>query len=202
MTILQIEPQVKLGRILVNADKVVIGAYSYIRSGSELYGHCQIGRFCSIGQNVIIGLDKSKHPSNWLSTALFLEKYECEYIALTTPVTTTIKHDCWIGRDVVIMSGVTVGEGAIIGARAVVTADVPPYAVVAGVPAKILKYRFSADLVEKIESSQWWNYSITRISTLNMSKPEQCITEIAGFKTTDIARYPVIQLTRKGAKSL
>ena len=69
----------------------------------------------------------------------------------------TIGSDVWIGNGAVILDGVKVGNGAIIASRAVVTKDVPAYAIVGGVPAKILKYRFSSDVVEALEQSQWWN---------------------------------------------
>ena len=69
----------------------------------------------------------------------------------------------WIGYEALIMSGVTIGDGAIIGARAVVTKDVPPYTIVAGVPAKPIRRRFSDEVIEKLQSVQWWNWEKERI---------------------------------------
>ena len=69
----------------------------------------------------------------------------------------TIGNDVWIGQRVMIMGGVTVGDGAVIGAGAIVTKDVPPYAVVAGVPSKIIRYRFSDETIQTIKSLNWWN---------------------------------------------
>ena len=68
-----------------------------------------------------------------------------------------IKNDVWIGANSVIMPNITIGNGAIIGAGAVVTKDVPDYAIVAGVPAKIIKYRFSQDIIDRLLILQWWN---------------------------------------------
>lgn len=74
-----------------------------------------------------------------------------------------IGNDVWIGYDAVIMAGVRIGDGAIIGTRAVVTKDVEPYSIVGGVPAKEIRKRFSPDLIEKLQSLQWWNWSQDKI---------------------------------------
>lgn len=74
-----------------------------------------------------------------------------------------IGNDVWIGYEAVILSGVTIGDGAIIGTRAVVTKDVPPYMIVGGVPAKPIRKRFSDDVVSKLSKLQWWNWTEDRI---------------------------------------
>ena len=76
----------------------------------------------------------------------------------------TIGNDVWIGYEAVILSGVTIGDGAIIGTRAVVTKDVPPYAIVGGSPAKVLKKRFSDDIIEKLLKIKWWNWPVEKIA--------------------------------------
>lgn len=68
-----------------------------------------------------------------------------------------IGNDVWIGTRAMILDGITIGDGAVIGAGAVVTKNVPPYAIVGGVPAKIIKYRFSQDKINELLASQWWN---------------------------------------------
>lgn len=78
----------------------------------------------------------------------------------------TIGNDVWIGQGVFIKSGVTIGDGAIIAARSAVISDVPPFAIVAGVPATIKKYRFSPDIIEALVSLKWWDYHIQDISNL------------------------------------
>lgn len=79
------------------------------------------------------------------------------------PPHTTIGNDVWIGWGVLIKGGVTIGNGAVIGARSVVTKDVPPYAVVAGVPAKVIKYRFEQEKIDLLQQLQWWDWDIDRI---------------------------------------
>ena len=79
------------------------------------------------------------------------------------PPHTTIGNDVWIGWGVLIKGGVTIGNGAVIGAYSVVTKDVPPYAVVAGVPAKVIKYRFEQEKIDLLQQLQWWDWDIDRI---------------------------------------
>lgn len=72
----------------------------------------------------------------------------------------------WIGQDVLIKGGVTIGNGAVIGARSVVTKNVPPYAVVAGVPARVIKYRFEKEKIDYLQRLQWWDWDLQRIVKL------------------------------------
>ncbi len=81
----------------------------------------------------------------------------------------TIGNDVWIGDDSMILSGVTIGDGAVIAARSVVTKDVPPYAIVGGVPAKVIRYRFTPEQIEKLEKIAWWNWDDEKVSK-NMDK--------------------------------
>ena len=81
---------------------------------------------------------------------------------------TVIGNDVWIGTRSIIMDGVSIGHGAVVAANTVVTKDVPPFAVVGGVPAKIIKYRFPAEKVERIIGSKWWESSIDKINLLNL----------------------------------
>lgn len=200
--ILQLEEHVKLGKVDVHNGDHSFGAYTYMRSGGELYGNTSVGRFCSIGQNVIIGLEKNKHPTSWLSTSLFSKSIEENYESIAMSATTIVGNDCWIGRDAVIMSGVKVGDGAIIGARALVTSDVPPFAIYAGIPAKLIRYRFPADVIDGLVESNWWNISISYLNRLKVDDPLSCINEIGTFDNTTIANYRKIMITRKSMKLL
>lgn len=75
----------------------------------------------------------------------------------------TIGHDVWIGMRAIVLDGITVGNGAVIAANSVVTKDVPPYAIVAGIPARIIKYRFDGDKIDKLEDSKWWELNLKEI---------------------------------------
>ena len=122
-----------------------IGRYSYLGRGSSLI-YAEVGQFCSIAGNTIVG--PGIHPLNNLSTSpIFTEKINgtCHSWTDRTPQypykKVFIGNDVWIGLRVIIMGGVHIGDGAVIAAGTIVTKDVPPYAVVGGIPARILKYR-------------------------------------------------------------
>ena len=131
--------------------------------------NCDIGKFCSLADFVFIG--GAEHPMNWVSTSPVFQKVKhsgpakrfAEY-ELVKPKRTLIGNDVWIGHGATVLQGVCIGDGAIVGCNAVVTKDVPPYAVVAGVPAKIIKYRFSQEIINRLVEIKWWNFSDNEIS--------------------------------------
>lgn len=138
-----------------------LGDYSYIGPHSRVI-HATIGKFCSIGAEVRIGM--GTHTLNNLSTAsIFTAKKNGTGISWTTEnsfeeyKTVKIGNDVWIGQRAMIMGGVHIGNGAVVGAGAIVTKDVPPYAIVAGVPARIIKQRFSEDVINTLEQARWWD---------------------------------------------
>ena len=137
-----------------------IGDYSYVGPNCRII-YCNIGKFCSIAGDCAIGM--GTHSLNHISTAsIFTAPVNGTRIKWTDKQnfeeykTINIGNDVWIGQRVLVMGGVSIGNGAVIGAGAVVTKDVPPYAVVGGVPAKVLKYRFSPDAIDALEKSEWW----------------------------------------------
>ena len=95
----------------------------------------------------------------------------------------TIGNDVWTGHNVNIMSGVNVGDGAVIAAGAVVTKDVPPYAIVAGVPATIKRFRFSDKIVERLLRSKWWELELSQLSGLPFNDVERCLEAIEHLQT-------------------
>jgi len=154
-----------------------LGAFTYVNGlhTTSLYD-CTLGRYCSIAEAVVIG--PYEHPIEGLSQHVFMfsgpEQFpgffrfpEFKALAVeqsrTVPANerlTVIGHDVWVGAGAFIKRGITVGNGAIIGAHAVVTRDVPPYAIVAGQPAKVLRMRFDAHTVERLQALQWWLYDL------------------------------------------
>lgn len=153
-----------------------VGAFSY--STSHFGGNIKIGRFCSIASNVtVMG---GNHPLNRFTTHMVTYNGNFDAFARDElhaewhlkPFTTispqpVIGHDVWIGSNAVLKCGITVGDGAVIAASAVVTKDVPPYAIVAGVPAKIIKYRFSPEMIEEFLAVKWWDYRYTDLPDNN-----------------------------------
>lgn len=151
-----------------------IGAFSYIGLGSTIQS-ASIGRYCSIAPNVTIGL--SDHNITNLSTHPFASGAagplykSAEFLKIKTSIkrpppsrpATVVENDVWIGTNVVIRSGVTVGNGAVIGAGSVVVRDVMPYEVVGGVPARHIRYRFDAAVIEELLTTQWWLYDLTSL---------------------------------------
>lgn len=129
-----------------------------------------IGKFCSIACGAKFIFNCANHTLKSLSTytfPLFFEEWDLSKSEVATAWDNkgdiVIGNDVWIGYDAVIMAGVTIGDGAIIGTRAVVTKDVEPYSIVGGVPAKEIRKRFSPEVIKKLMEIQWWNWPIEKI---------------------------------------
>lgn len=131
----------------------------------------QIGKFCSIACGAKFLFNSANHTLSSLSTypfPLFFEEWGSEkkdvIKAWDNKGDIVIGNDVWIGYEAVILAGVTIGDGAIIGTRAVVTKDVKPYTIVGGVPAKLIKKRFSEETIFALLKIQWWNWSESKIA--------------------------------------
>ena len=129
-----------------------------------------IGKFCSIACGAKFIFNCANHTLNSLSTytfPLFFEEWDLPKSEVSTAWDNKgdiiIGNDVWIGYDAVIMAGVHIGDGAIIGTRAVVTKDVEPYSIVGGVPAKEIRKRFAPDVVAKLLELKWWNWPSEKI---------------------------------------
>lgn len=127
-----------------------------------------IGAFCSIGPDVMI-FGQADHPTQLASTFPFRAKLlrpDAENADAVTRGGVAIGNDVWIGARAIILSGVTVGDGAVIGAGAVVPRDVPPYAVVAGNPARLIRFRFDEKTISALLALRWWTWPDERIAAL------------------------------------
>jgi acetyltransferase-like isoleucine patch superfamily enzyme len=121
-----------------------------------------IGNYCSVASNVSIGLPD--HPASLICTSpVFYDNSQpLPYFFVKNKTiadisnVTHIGSDVWIGQGVMIKSGVTIGTGSIVGAGSIVTKDVPPYSIVAGIPARTIRLRFSAKLINELIDSKWW----------------------------------------------
>lgn len=133
-----------------------------------------IGKFCSIACGAKFLFNSANHKMTSLSTypfPLFFEEWELKKENVTEAWDNKgdiiIGNDVWIGYEAVILAGVTVGDGAIIGTRAVVTKDVPPYTIVGGIPAKTIRKRFDEEIISNLLKMKWWDWSEEKIA-MNM----------------------------------
>lgn len=145
--------------------------YHYPVNGDKL----KIGKFCSIACGAKFLFTSANHTMRSLSTypfPIFFEEWGLDVTdirdAWDNKGDIVIGNDVWIGYEAVILSGVTIGDGAIIGTRAVVTKDVPPYTIVGGVPAKPIRRRFDDDTVARLQTLRWWDWDEDKIA-LNLA---------------------------------
>jgi acetyltransferase-like isoleucine patch superfamily enzyme len=146
----------------VSLRNVKIGDFSFISNNTNI-ANAVVGKFSSIGPEVLIGL--GKHPSrDFVSThPLFYSQLKQSQITFASNTyfaefeTVKIGNDVWVGARAVILDGITIGDGSIIAAGAVVTKDVPSYAIVGGVPAKVLRYRFESNEIDFLNKFKWWD---------------------------------------------
>jgi acetyltransferase-like isoleucine patch superfamily enzyme len=190
---------------MIPAHAFRLGAFSYGVSG--FFSEVTIGRYCSIGEGVQIG--RGAHPSAWMSTSPFFYCYNsrmfdvgddfggaAEYHAYQPegpgPILqrnsrtvndylepTQIGNDVWIGHEAFILPGVTIGDGAVIAGRSVVTADVPPYAIVGGNPARVIRSRFSAEKMTALLDLAWWRFAPWQLKGIPFANIGHCITELS-----------------------
>lgn len=180
-----------------------MGAFSY--SESPLPPLMRVGRYCSIARNVEVF--DVRHPIEWATSSSitydvggargypsFTAAHADFMTGAFEPVMPpdllgpppVIEHDVWIGAHVQLARGITIGTGACIGAGAVVTRDVPPYAIVGGVPAKVLRMRFPEPVIERLLAARWWEYDVSILQSQAYLDPERFLDEV---ERTDKPRY-------------
>ena len=171
---------------------VDIGAFCNLSGGTV--NNVRFGRYCSVAAGVVIGMHE--HPTDWLTTsrAAYFPQVNGwrELVAAnrtdeirrglrpfkgSCPIT-EIGDDVWIGQGAFVKSGVTIGTGSIIGARAIVLRDVPPYSIVVGTPGRVLRSRFPKATVERLLALQWWRYSIFELFSAPLDDVEIALDRI------------------------
>lgn len=177
-------PQVCFIKNTVSNPNIIIGDYTYYDDPEDsenfernvLYHYpfvgdkLVIGKFCALARGVKFVMNGANHKLSGISTYPFSifgngwEKVMPAMSDLPYKGDTVVGNDVWIGYEALVLPGVIIGNGAIVAARSVVTADVPAYTIVGGNPAKPIKARFSPDVVEKLETLSWWNWPIAVIT--------------------------------------
>ena len=185
-----------LRRIYSDYHEIAIGMYSYggcfnLRNIRE---KTKIGRYCSIASGVCVF--NRNHPIGYRSTHPFFYNVELGFIESETITKRTliIDNDVWVGRNAMIMPSVErIGDGAVVAAGAIVTKDVPDFAVVVGIPARIIRYRFSQQQQDEVKRSQWWNKDIKDLSGMihefrqPLEGDEISLSKTSGYELEDEA---------------
>src|SRR5689334_12327495 len=177
-------PQVCFIKNTVSNPNIVIGDYTYYDDPDDsenfernvLYhfpfigDRLVIGKFCALARGVRFIMNGANHKMSGFSTYPFQifgggwERVMPNPGELPNKGDTVVGHDVWIGYDALVMPGVTIGHGAIVASRSVVTGDVPPYAIVGGNPAAVIKSRFAPAVVDELLRIAWWDWPIDKVS--------------------------------------
>jgi acetyltransferase-like isoleucine patch superfamily enzyme len=161
---ISIAEQCKLYQCDINGNVNIQRFSSIWGPNVNIYGHVEIGSFCSIARNV--SLQEYYHDFNRL-TSYYIFKNLFDDAGVNENLTKgpiTIGSDVWIGMHSCILSGVKIGDGAVIAANSVVNTDVPDFAIVAGSPAKIVDFRFSNEIIKELKKVRWWDWTMEEIT--------------------------------------
>lgn len=208
--VLSLEAPVNAAHVTASG-RCEIGAFTYTNHHCEML-ETSVGRYCSIGQNTTI--NPGVHQIDFLTThplgstregvvagmqdSAFFTAAAMTRLDRHTPTRNEgrcrIGHDVWIGAGALILNAAEVGTGAVVGAGAVVTRDIPPFAIVAGSPARIIRFRFEEPLRERILRSQWWRYDLSRLSERNYSDVDGFL-DLLEAEAPPLLQPDVFQLT-------
>lgn len=203
-----------------------VGAFTFMGGRQTELRHVgMIGRFCSIAYNIMAGVEE--HPYDFLSPnpmfqGAFEWKQARQFREENRDILNHSSHvwwsrrdsqfskinigsDVWIGEGALIRRGITIGDGAVVAARSVVNRDVPPYAIVAGSPARIIRYRFEPAVIERLLELNWWSYGLSALHGVDMSNIHQAIDRIAANIANGRAQIydsPLVHITADGEASL
>lgn len=210
---LMMEPSVSLPRLEPSLGAV--GKYSFAGAGSVLERVRCVGRYCSLASDLVMG--RAFHPTTFLSSskvfyagagatltgkeftdfaaagrkARLAARLKWVEIEAARHPEIVIGHDVWIGDRVIVLQGVTIGTGAVVAANAVVTRDVPPYAIVGGVPAKVISYRFPPEIIARLLESRWWTMPLAALRDVNFHEIEAAADNLDALRAGGVD--PLVQ---------
>lgn len=141
----------------VFSGSIEVGYATTFGLNNYVFGNISIGKYCQIG--IDVAFHSTNHPVNYLSTYINKNLFEGELSTLKTTKKIIVGNDVWIGHGVIVIGDVTIGNGAIIAAGSVVTKDIEPYSIVAGVPSRTINKRYSDSVIKEIEELRWWEKS-------------------------------------------
>ncbi len=216
---LLVEPPVRLlGRLLIRSETRV-GCFTELGQHVESQ-HADVGRYCEIGNNSTIGA--TGHPMTWLGVSSFQYKKavhgwhpaaaESVVIDPESGGRQSFRHvgrdrawignDVWLGAGVVVLRGVTIGDGCVVAANAVVTHDLPPFTVCGGLPARVIRPRFPDDLRDELLDLRWWRFSPNDLAGVPFDDPAAAATEVrrrvdAGLEPYDPGFHEVLKPQKK-----
>ena len=186
----EVSGPINMERISLIGPEVTIGKYCSLNQDSFVI-RSDVGAYCAIGARSAV--NPFNHPTDWFSIHEFqyhpsayawIPEYKTLTKTLRTPdsfVRAKIGNDVWIGNNVNVL-GVNIGDGAVVAAGSIVTKDVPPYAIVAGVPAEVKRYRFSDKVIERFMRAKWWELELEQLEGLPFRNAEQCLDLIDQIK--------------------
>lgn len=173
-----------------NGQSFFIGAQSYINTGGYIRCPTFIGRYCSIGRRVTIAA--GKHPLHGLTTSPALQGRDsaAQSGSIYADRPTVIENDVWIGDGVVVMPGRRIGTGSVVAANAVVTRDIAPYSIVAGVPAKVIDWRFDEARRQALLESAWWDWPRSDLKTCDTTDVDTLLEQLTALpKSAGLPTY-------------